>query len=673
MTERILTVKKFLIIFFVLICIATEIPAKALPYVSYGYDNFGDAVPSQAGYIPEKVISYGFSEPKDLYFDGKRFYVADTGNNRIVVLSKDLDSVVKVYDRFTMPDGSETVLSQPEGVFVSEEYIYIADTGNNRVLVSEFDSEVVAEIEKPVSEVYDQKKTFQPKKVLADKAGNIYAVLGNMTTGCAMFSRQGEFIGFYGANRSGVNAVTIRNHFISEKKKSRRRRNIPTGISNFDIDGDFVYTCASDSEKTADIIKKLNAAGKNIFADRKLHFGDYQPKHNTGYSKTEICDIDISENGNINCLDAENGHIFQYDEECRLLFIMGNISGKSGGFESPSAIETAGNNIYVLDSGKNNITVFTETDFGRTVHEAVGMYNDGYYPEALDLWYDVLKYDGNYSYAHNGVAYALLRNGDYKSSMKYARLADYPELYDKAFEEYRREFLKSNAGSIFFAVIVAVIILMKKKRQKLSYGHYMLKYTVIHPFESFEDMRWKKSGSLKTSFIIIALFFFGVIAGDRLYGFQFMAEYDRTFNIIPYIIKSIVLFTAWTVGNWLICTLLDGEGTVRNICIYSAYALVPYVVQIYINVILSHVLVRDEYVFMQVIEIVGTVWSIIMIFSAVKAVHQYSVKKTFTAILLTVVAMLIMLLLLILLMVLLQQIWLFISAVCTEIIYRLRI
>lgn len=200
-----------------------------------------------------------------------------------------------------------------------------------------------------------------------------------------------------------------------------------------------------------------------------------------------------------------------------------------------------------------------------------------------------------------------------------------------------------------------------------------LGHTIMHPFEGFEDMHWKKSGSLKIAFIIIMMFFFGEIARDRLYGFQFQADYDRTFNIIPYIIKSIVLFTAWTVGNWSVCTLLDGEGTLKNICIYSAYSLVPYVVQTYINVILSHVLVRDEYIFMQIIEIVGTVWSIIMLFSAVKAVHQYSVKKTFTAVLLTVAVMFIMLVLLILFMLLIQQIWLFVSTVCTEIIYRLRV
>ena len=75
---------------------------------------------------------------------------------------------------------------------------------------------------------------------------------------------------------------------------------------------------------------------------------------------------------------------------------------------------------------------------------------------------------------------------------------------------------------------------------------------------------------------------------------------------------------------------------------------------------------------MQIIEIIGIVWSSILIFSAVKAVHQYSVKKTFISIVLTVIVMFIILVLLILFMVLIQQIWLFIVTVYTEIIYRFR-
>ena len=200
-----------------------------------------------------------------------------------------------------------------------------------------------------------------------------------------------------------------------------------------------------------------------------------------------------------------------------------------------------------------------------------------------------------------------------------------------------------------------------------------VKHSITHPAEGFEDMRWKKAGSLKIAFAIVLLLFLAQIADGRLYGFQFGISYDKTFNIIPYIVKSIVIFGAWVVGNWAVCTLLDGEGTMKNICIYSAYALIPYIAQIFINVLLSHILIQDEAVFMQAIRIIGVGWSVILLFSAIKSVHQYSFGKTVFAIILTIVAMMIMLFLLVLFMSLIQQVYNFISTIYTEISYRVRV
>lgn len=200
-----------------------------------------------------------------------------------------------------------------------------------------------------------------------------------------------------------------------------------------------------------------------------------------------------------------------------------------------------------------------------------------------------------------------------------------------------------------------------------------VKHAVFHPFEGFEDLRWKKAGSLKYAFLIIFLLFFAQIAYNRLYGFQYYVSYDKMFNIIPYITKSFILFGTWVVGNWAICTLLDGEGSLKNICIYSAYALIPYVAQIYITTLLSHILVRDEYIFIQAISIIGTGWTVILLFSAIKSVHQYSFMKTVFAIILTIAAMLIILFLLVLLLSLLQQVYVFAYSIYTEIAYRIKV
>ncbi len=456
------------------------------PYDVYNYDRWGEAVPSQAGYTAERTVSGtelgvgAFNSPSDIFCsESGTFYIADSGNNRIIATDSQLEESIGVYESFIMSDGSETKLKNPSGVYVSEKsgLIYIADTDNARILISDLEGNVEAEITKPESEIYDSKKTFLPQKVIADKGGNIYAVLGNITTGAAMFSADCEFMGFYGANRVEATAETVRNYFrgifMSDEKKARRKRSVPTGITNFDTDGDFIFTCTSSSTQSADTVKKLNAAGQNIFSGIEATFGDYKPMYDTSQNKvmsSAIVDIDISGNGDINCLDFTAGRIFQYDKECNLLFIAGTSAQQLGGFEQVSAIESLDDKLYVLDSSKDTITVFGETSFGKTVHEAVRLYNEGFYEEALEPWYEVLKRDGNYHFAHVGIASALLRKGDYKGAMKYAKLAENRKIYDKAFEGWRREFLMEYGGYLLIGAVIsvsaAVFFVKKHKKSK---------------------------------------------------------------------------------------------------------------------------------------------------------------------------------------------------------------
>ena len=121
------------------------------------------------------------------------------------------------------------------------------------------------------------------------------------------------------------------------------------------------------------------------------------------------------------------------------------------------------------------------------------------------------------------------------------------------------------------------------------------------------------------------------------------------------------------------CTLFDGEGTMKNIFINSAYALIPYISGYLIGTVMSHFLIKDEYVFIQSIEIIGTCWSFVLLISAIKAVHQFTFGKTIALMLLTIVAMIAILFLLVLLLTLFQQIIIFILSIYTELSYRFRV
>ena len=453
------------------------LPASAdEPYDVYNYNYLDEAVPSQAGYQAERAVSgldlgtTAFNAPGDLFkAQDDSFYLADSGNHRILRINSTFDAVLEVLDTFIMPDGSETTLKNPKGVYVSPDtgLLYIADTEHERALVCQPDRTVVMEIRKPDSPVYDQELTFLPQKILCDNAGNIYIILSNTTKGAAMFDADGGFIGYYGANAVAAKPQVIANHFwnlfASEDARRYMTRSTPTAFDNFDIDKEkgFIFTSTSSGTSNTDTVKKVNPEGYNLFGYMSdFVWGDRFSAwySGTGY-KTKIVDLDIGDDGSINCLDAASGRVFQYDEEADLLFIMGTLGDQVGGFTAGNvaAVETKGagcEEIYVLDAGKGTVTVFKQTAFGEIVHHATALYNAGYYEEALEPWLEVLKYDGNYRRAYLGISSAYYNMGRYRESMEYAKKADSSRRYNRAFERYRSQWLKAHLREILLLILL---------------------------------------------------------------------------------------------------------------------------------------------------------------------------------------------------------------------------
>ena len=483
------------------------------PYKTYIYDAWEDAIPSQSAYRIDKTVTgddMGLSRLRDkndelfvsedapvslngaldLYFDNdnKEFWVCDTENNRILRLDENL----KLTGCYTGVKGKkdESGFKKPGGIYVKKSifsddvYIYIADTDNQRIVkctaTSGRELELVPEYKKPESELYTV-DSFNPSKILADKAENVYAVCKSVNTGAVQFDKDGEFQGYYGANRVEVTAAVIAQKLwrkiASNEQISGMARNVPVEYANFDIDDDgFIYTVTEAANTKTDAVKKLNPAGYNIWDNEtgdKYTFGDFELKEatQTSVNQTRLTDIVISDNGVINVLDFTSGRVFQYDRECNLLCIFGTknaVSDARGSFISPNAIEANGKKIYILDGSKNDITVFNETTFGEKMHAAVELYDQGRYSDAKDIWQDVVNRDGGYPLAYVGLGKAALNDGEYTKALSYFKTAYDQDDYDKAFKYARQEFISENftAGMIIILVLVVLLIVravLKKK------------------------------------------------------------------------------------------------------------------------------------------------------------------------------------------------------------------
>jgi hypothetical protein len=198
-------------------------------------------------------------------------------------------------------------------------------------------------------------------------------------------------------------------------------------------------------------------------------------------------------------------------------------------------------------------------------------------------------------------------------------------------------------------------------------------HVLAHPIEGFEDLRWKKKGSVPIAVAVVVLLFLSMVLYERAYGFQFYISYDKIFNIVPFLFQSVIIFLTWVVANWAMCTLVDGEGSMKKIFIYSAYALIPFVATSLIGTFLSSFFVQDEEVFLLTIQYLGYAWSALLLITSQKAVHQFSIGKTLLCIIFTLLAMLAILFLLVLLLTLMQQVLIFLFSIYTEISYRIRV
>ena len=97
-----------------------------IPYDSYNYNYRKDIVFTPAPYVPDGNVTgldvgiTNFKEPQDICVsDDGEIYVADTGNNRIVVMDREMSKVNRIIEGFDMNGKAET-FNAPMGLCVSE-------------------------------------------------------------------------------------------------------------------------------------------------------------------------------------------------------------------------------------------------------------------------------------------------------------------------------------------------------------------------------------------------------------------------------------------------------------------------------------------------------------------------------------------------------------------------
>lgn len=450
-----------------------DVSASTLPYDSYNYDYREYIHMTPAPYVPAGSIggenlSYNgepigrFVTPQDLcQADDGRIYIADTGNNRIVVLNREMNKVENIITTFDN-SGTEDSFNQPYGVCVSENgQVYVADSQNRRVVVLEKDGTLVKIVANPQSESLDDGYVFTPLKVTVDYADRIYVTAQNMFEGIMVFESNGNFSSFFGTIDVKISLwEKFWKRIATKEERSKQQLYIPTEFTGIDIDPDgFVYATNIDSNGEQGV-RRLNPRGEDVIkkGENTNVGGDLWTEGSTEYAgPSQFTDVVYRQNGIYSCLDRKRGRVFTYDHEGNLLYVFGGLGTQEGTFSLPVSIEDIGGKLVVLDATRAQIVSFEETEYGRLINEAVSLRYDGDEAEAVELWRRVLELDENNELANTGIGKAYLTAGDYVNAMKYLKLGMNRDYYSIAYRRYRNGKLTENASYFLTGVLVLIV------------------------------------------------------------------------------------------------------------------------------------------------------------------------------------------------------------------------
>ena len=193
---------------------------------------------------------------------------------------------------------------------------------------------------------------------------------------------------------------------------------------------------------------------------------------------------------------------------------------------------------------------------------------------------------------------------------------------------------------------------------------------LTHPIDTVDEMKEKGNGSVFWATVLLILFTISEIMVTVGKGFLFNTAKADDFNLLNVLLRSCVIVLLFVVGNWALCTLLEGEGNMANIYIYTCYCLTPLTVYKVFDTIFSNVVTSDEYVFINMVNVCAWLWFLSLLTFSMKRLHNYSMSKTIWCMLLSVVAMAIIFFLVYLFLILLQQLFTFIMTIYTELSLR---
>jgi hypothetical protein len=228
---------------------------------------------------------------------------------------------------------------------------------------------------------------------------------------------------------------------------------------------------------------------------------------------------------------------------------------------------------------------------------------------------------------------------------------------------------------IILAVLIGAVVafIIWKRKNKISIKNEKIKTFLsvpIHPFQSFDEIKYKKRGSIIIGFILTGLLYIGFVLKSTASGFLFLQVSPQNFNMLYTLAQTVGLVFLWTLSNWLVCSMFEGKGRLGEVFIATTYSLVPLIIYTFISVAISHFLPLNLAGFLGGFETVIWIFTFFLLSIALMTVHEYDFFKLLLTGVVVVFLMLMILFILFLFYMLFGQVVDFVYGIYDEIAFR---
>lgn len=199
----------------------------------------------------------------------------------------------------------------------------------------------------------------------------------------------------------------------------------------------------------------------------------------------------------------------------------------------------------------------------------------------------------------------------------------------------------------------------------------MTKQVLAHPIDFYHDLQEPGKARIRDAVLMIALVVAVRMLSLSLAGILYQQREAFEISFITEAVSILLLWLTWSVANWGVSTIQEGEGRFKEIVVGSAYALAPYVVLIIPISLVTNVMTYQEaplFVFMTGFMFV---WVAFLLIMKVKIVHDFTLYKLLFILFMTIVGMLIIWFIFIMIYGLVNQAFNFVFGIVKELNLRM--